>query len=106
MDTKKDAGTGTEGTANIYDNATHQHPSNIDPTVTNVPLVNSSAVSNDTSDYYCRNDYQHPQQLTYDGNFFATKFNKTSGLSTEQPCSNGDTTIIDRKLQRTYQSSG
>ncbi|KAA6400731.1 MAG: hypothetical protein EZS28_003745 [Streblomastix strix] len=102
---KKDTGTGTAGSANVYPSATIQHPFNIDPTTANVPLVNATAVANRTSDYYCRNDHVHPQQLTYDGNVTATKFTKTGGLATEVLCANGDTTIIDSKLSRTYNSS-
>ncbi|KAA6364397.1 MAG: hypothetical protein EZS28_040076, partial [Streblomastix strix] len=105
----KDSGTGTSGTegtgtSNVYASATHQHPLNIDPTVANVPLVNATAAANGTSDFYCRNDHVHPQQLTYDGNITATKFIKTGGLATEILCANGDTTTIDSKLSRTYSS--
>ncbi|KAA6386629.1 MAG: hypothetical protein EZS28_017845 [Streblomastix strix] len=100
----KDSGTGTAVASNIYANAVHQHPLNIDPTVANVPLVNATAASNGTSDFYCRNDHVHPQQLTYDGNITATKFIKTGGLATEILCANGDTTTIDSKLSRAYNS--
>ncbi|KAA6378924.1 MAG: hypothetical protein EZS28_025548 [Streblomastix strix] len=101
---KKDTETGTGGTSNVYSSATHQHPLNIDPTVANVPLVNATAAANGTSDFYSRNDHVHPQQLTYDGNITATKFIKTGGLATEILCANGDTTSIDAKLSRTYNS--
>ncbi|KAA6371520.1 MAG: hypothetical protein EZS28_032954 [Streblomastix strix] len=100
----KDTGTGTAGTSNVYSSATHQHPLNIDPTTANVPLVNATAAANGTSDYYCRNDHVHPQQLTYDGNVTATKFIKTGGLASEVLCANGDTTTLDNKLSRTYNS--
>ncbi|KAA6368241.1 MAG: hypothetical protein EZS28_036232, partial [Streblomastix strix] len=103
---KKDTGTGTGGTSNVYSSATHQHPLNIDPTIANVPLVNATAAANGTSDYYCRNDHVHPQQLTYDGNVTATKFIKTGGLASEILCANGETTTLDNKLSRTYNSSG
>ncbi|KAA6371992.1 MAG: hypothetical protein EZS28_032482 [Streblomastix strix] len=102
----KDIGTETAGTSNIYASAAHQHLLNVDPTVANVPLVNATAAANGTSDYYCRNDHVHPQQLTYDGNITATKFNKTGGLATEILCANGDTITIDSKLSRTYTGSG
>ncbi|KAA6388579.1 MAG: hypothetical protein EZS28_015893 [Streblomastix strix] len=102
----KDTGTGTAGTSNVYANAVHQHPLNVDPTVANVPLVNATAAANGTSDFYCRNDHVHPQQLTYDRNITATKFIKMGGLATEILCANGDTTTIDSKLSRTYNSSG
>ncbi|KAA6365183.1 MAG: hypothetical protein EZS28_039290, partial [Streblomastix strix] len=103
---KKDTGSGTGGSSNVYSSATHQHPLNIDPTTAIVPLVNATAAANGTSDYYCRNDHVHPQQLTYDGNVTATKFIKSGGLATEVLCANGDTTTIDSKLSRTYNSSG
>ncbi|KAA6397867.1 MAG: hypothetical protein EZS28_006603 [Streblomastix strix] len=101
---KKDSGTGTAGTANIYSSATNQHPLNVDPTTANVPLVNATAAANGTSDYYCRNDHLHPQQLTYDGNLTAIKFIKSGGLATEVLCTNGDTTTLDNKLSTTYSS--
>ncbi|KAA6363377.1 MAG: hypothetical protein EZS28_041096, partial [Streblomastix strix] len=61
---------------------------------------------NGTSVNYSRHDHVHPQQLTYDGNVTATKFIKTGGLATEILCANGDTTTIDQKLSRSYNSSG
>ncbi|KAA6356035.1 MAG: hypothetical protein EZS28_048438 [Streblomastix strix] len=76
----KDSGTGTAGSANKYASAPHKHPLNVDPTVANVPLVNATAAANGTSDYYCRNDHVHPQQLSYHGNITATKFIKTGEL--------------------------
>ncbi|KAA6381669.1 MAG: hypothetical protein EZS28_022805 [Streblomastix strix] len=88
----KDGGTGTAGSSNIYASATHYHPPNVDPTVANVPLVNTTAAANGTSDFYCRIDQVHPQQLTYDGNITATKFIKTGGLSTELLVANGNST--------------
>ncbi|KAA6368811.1 MAG: hypothetical protein EZS28_035662, partial [Streblomastix strix] len=103
---KKDTGTGTGDTSNVYSSATHQYTLNIDPTTANVPLVNATAAANGTSDYYCRNDHVHPQQLTYDGNVTATKFIKTGGLASEILCANGDTTTLDNKLSRTYSTSG
>ncbi|KAA6354554.1 MAG: hypothetical protein EZS28_049919, partial [Streblomastix strix] len=63
-----------------------------------------TAAANGTSDFYSRNDHVHPQQLTYDGNITATKFIKTDGLATEILCANGDTTTIDSKLSRQYNS--
>ncbi|KAA6395356.1 MAG: hypothetical protein EZS28_009118 [Streblomastix strix] len=87
----KDTGSGTAGTANIYASATHQHPLNVDPSTANLPLVNATAAANGTSDFCCRNDHVHPQQLTYDGNIAATKFIKTGGLTTEMLMANGDT---------------
>ncbi|KAA6391843.1 MAG: hypothetical protein EZS28_012628 [Streblomastix strix] len=100
----KDTATGTSGTAIIYASTIHQHPQNVDPTTANVPLINATAAANGTSDFYSRNDHVHPQQLTYDGNITATKFIKSGGLATEILCTNGDTTTIDSKLSRTYNS--
>ncbi|KAA6384385.1 MAG: hypothetical protein EZS28_020088 [Streblomastix strix] len=102
---KKDTGTGTGGTSNVYSSATHQHPLTIDPTTANVPLVNATAAANGTSDYYCRNDHVHRQQLTYNGNVTAIKFIKTGGLASEVLCANGDTTTLDNKLSRTYNTN-
>ncbi|KAA6377098.1 MAG: hypothetical protein EZS28_027375 [Streblomastix strix] len=87
----KDSGTGTAGASNVYANAVHQHPLNINPTVANVPLVNATAAANGTSDFYCRNDHVHPQQLTYDGNITATKFIKTGGTSNDILLADGST---------------
>ncbi|KAA6395964.1 MAG: hypothetical protein EZS28_008510 [Streblomastix strix] len=39
----RDSGTGTAGTSNIYANAQHQHPLNVDQTVANVPLTGGLA---------------------------------------------------------------
>ncbi|KAA6394001.1 MAG: hypothetical protein EZS28_010469, partial [Streblomastix strix] len=102
---KKDTRTGTAGSANVYTSATHQQPLNIDPTTANVPLVNATAATNGTSDYYCRNDHFHPSQLIYIENVTATKFIKTRGLATEVLCANGETTSIDSIISRTYNGS-
>ncbi|KAA6358367.1 MAG: hypothetical protein EZS28_046106, partial [Streblomastix strix] len=61
---------------------------------------------NGSSTFYARHDHAHPQQLTYDGNFTAIKFIKAGGLASEVLCANGDTTTIDSKLSRSYNSSG
>ncbi|KAA6357282.1 MAG: hypothetical protein EZS28_047191, partial [Streblomastix strix] len=102
---KKDTGSGTGGSSNVYSSATHQHPLNIDPITANVPLVNATAAANGSSDYYCRNDHVHPQQLTYDGNVTATKFIKAGELASEVLCANGDTTTIANKISREYNAS-
>ncbi|KAA6392053.1 MAG: hypothetical protein EZS28_012419, partial [Streblomastix strix] len=101
----KDSGTGTAGTLNIYASAQHQHPLNVDPSAANVPLVNATAAANGTSDYYCRNDHVHHQQLSYDGNITATKFIMTGGLATEISCAISNITTIDSKFSRTYNGS-
>ncbi|KAA6366313.1 MAG: hypothetical protein EZS28_038160 [Streblomastix strix] len=91
---KKDTGTGTGGSSNVYSSATHQHPLNIDPTTANVPLVNATAAANGSSDYYCRNDHVHPQQLTYDGKVTATKFIKSGGTNQQILLADGTTTPL------------
>ncbi|KAA6398413.1 MAG: hypothetical protein EZS28_006058 [Streblomastix strix] len=103
---KKDTGAGTAGSSNIYARSEHQHPLNIDPSVTNVLLVNVSAVAYGTSDYYCRNDHVIPKQLSNDGNITAIKFIKAGGLATEILCANGETTTKEIMLSRTYSGSG
>ncbi|KAA6359198.1 MAG: hypothetical protein EZS28_045275, partial [Streblomastix strix] len=97
--------TGSVGTANSYARSDHQHTINVETNASNIPIVYGVGV-NGTSTYYSRHDHVHPQQLTYDGNVTATKFIKTGGLTTEVLCANGDTTTIDSKLSRTYNSSG
>ncbi|KAA6354900.1 MAG: hypothetical protein EZS28_049573, partial [Streblomastix strix] len=87
----KDTGTGSAGATSIYANATYQNPFNVDPTVANVPLVNATAATNGSSDYYCRNDHVHPQQLLYDGNITATKFIKTGRTDNEMLLGDGTT---------------
>ncbi|KAA6388420.1 MAG: hypothetical protein EZS28_016053 [Streblomastix strix] len=91
---KKDTGTGTAGSANVYSSATHQHPLNIDPITANVPLVNATAAANGTSDYYCRNDHVHPQQLTYTGPLTSTMFIKNGAQATDVLLANGDSKPI------------
>ncbi|KAA6364695.1 MAG: hypothetical protein EZS28_039778, partial [Streblomastix strix] len=95
---------GSVGTANSYARSDHQHPINVETNASNIPQVDGVGV-NGSSTYYSRHDHVHPQQLTYDGNVTATKFIKTGGLASEVLCANGDTTTIDSKLSRTYNSS-
>ncbi|KAA6357633.1 MAG: hypothetical protein EZS28_046840, partial [Streblomastix strix] len=94
---------GSVGTANSYARSDHQHTINVETNASNIPSVNGVGVLG-TSTYYSRHDHVHPQQLTYDGNVTATKFIKTGGLASEVLCANGDTTTIDTKLSRTYNS--
>ncbi|KAA6403538.1 MAG: hypothetical protein EZS28_000928 [Streblomastix strix] len=68
---------------------------NVDPSVANVHLVNATAAANGTSDYYCRSDHVHAQQLTQDGNITAIKFIETRGLPTEILSANGDNKDIN-----------
>ncbi|KAA6374251.1 MAG: hypothetical protein EZS28_030222 [Streblomastix strix] len=113
----KDIATGEVGTANIYARSDHTHHVNLSSSVpikdtgtgtavTNVLLVNVSAVANGTSDYYCRNDHVIPKQLSNHGNITAIKIIKAGGLATEILCANGDTTTTETKLSRTYSGSG
>ncbi|KAA6377376.1 MAG: hypothetical protein EZS28_027097, partial [Streblomastix strix] len=94
---------GSVGTANSYARSDHQHTINVETNASNIPTVNGVG-NNGSSTYYSRHDHVHPQQLTYDGNVTATKFIKTGGLASEVLCANGDTTTIDSKLSRTYNS--
>ncbi|KAA6365334.1 MAG: hypothetical protein EZS28_039139 [Streblomastix strix] len=94
---------GSVGTANSYARSDHQHTINVETNASNIPIVDGVGV-NGTSTYYSRHDHVHPQQLTYDGNVTATKFIKTGGLASEVLCANGDTTTIDSKLSRQYNS--
>ncbi|KAA6356142.1 MAG: hypothetical protein EZS28_048331 [Streblomastix strix] len=95
----KDSETRTAGTTNIYASSTHQHPHNVDPSDANVPLVIVAAAAGGSSDYYCRNDHVHPQQLTFDGNITATKFTKTGGTVNDILLANGDTKKISISKQ-------
>ncbi|KAA6389864.1 MAG: hypothetical protein EZS28_014610 [Streblomastix strix] len=91
---KRDTGTGTAGASNAYTRSEHQDLLNIDPIVANVPLVNATAAANDTSDYYCRNDHVHPQQLSYTGPLTSTMFIKSVAQATIVLLSNGDSKPI------------
>ncbi|KAA6336591.1 MAG: hypothetical protein EZS28_052863, partial [Streblomastix strix] len=97
--------TGSVGTANSYARSDHQHTNNVETNASNIPQVDGVGV-NGSSTYYARHYHVHPQQLTYDRNITATKFIKTGGLASEVLCANGDTTTIDSKISRTYNSSG
>ncbi|KAA6364918.1 MAG: hypothetical protein EZS28_039555, partial [Streblomastix strix] len=99
----QDSTLGSVGTANSYARSDHQHTINVETNASNIPQVDGVGV-NGTSTYYSRHDHVHPQQLTYDGNVTATKFIKTGGLASEVLCANGDTTTIEDKLSRTYNS--
>ncbi|KAA6380419.1 MAG: hypothetical protein EZS28_024053 [Streblomastix strix] len=94
----KDTGTGTAGISNVYASATHQRPLNVAPSSVNVPSVNAIVAANGTSDYYCRNDHVHPQQLTYDGNITVTKFIKTGGTSLDILLADGSTKKINNSI--------
>ncbi|KAA6383074.1 MAG: hypothetical protein EZS28_021398 [Streblomastix strix] len=100
-----DSASGSVGTTNYYARNDHSHPINVETNASNIPVVNGVG-ANGTSAFYARQDHVHPQQLTYDGNVTATKFIKAGGLASEVLCANGDTTTLDNKLSRTYNSSG
>ncbi|KAA6364788.1 MAG: hypothetical protein EZS28_039685 [Streblomastix strix] len=100
-----DTADGSYGTVDSYARNDHSHPINVKTNASNIPIVNGVG-NNGTSAYYSRHDHIHPQQLTYNGNVTATKFIKTGGLATEVLCANGDTTTIDNKLSRSYNTSG
>ncbi|KAA6365392.1 MAG: hypothetical protein EZS28_039081 [Streblomastix strix] len=99
----QDIASGSVGTTNYYARNDHSHPINVETNASNIPIVNGVG-ANGSSAFYARQDHVHPQQLTYDGNVTTTKFIKTGGLATEVLCANGDTTIIDSHLSRTYSS--
>ncbi|KAA6316808.1 MAG: hypothetical protein EZS28_055199, partial [Streblomastix strix] len=81
----QDSTGGSVGTANSYARSDHQHIINVETNASNIPAVDG--------------------QLTYDGNVTATKFIKSGGTASEVLCANGDTTTIDSKLSRSYNSS-
>ncbi|KAA6322441.1 MAG: hypothetical protein EZS28_054436, partial [Streblomastix strix] len=78
-------------------------PDQVIPASDELPIVNGTAAAGNSTSY-SRGDHVHPQQLTYDNNITATKFIKTGGTATEILLANGDTTTIDSKISRTYNS--
>ncbi|KAA6394394.1 MAG: hypothetical protein EZS28_010081 [Streblomastix strix] len=100
----QDSASGSVDTANYYARNDHSHPINVANNASNIPIVNGIGV-NGTSAFCTRQDHVHLQQLTYDGNVTATKFIKTGGTASEVLCAYGDTTTIDSKISRTYNSS-
>ncbi|KAA6395452.1 MAG: hypothetical protein EZS28_009023 [Streblomastix strix] len=80
-------------------------PDQVTPASDELPIVNGTAAAGNSTSY-SRGDHVHPQQLTYDGNVTATKFINSGGTASEVLCANGDTTTIDNKISRTYNSSG
>ncbi|KAA6386334.1 MAG: hypothetical protein EZS28_018142 [Streblomastix strix] len=87
----KDSGVGNQGDLDYYARSNHSHPLNVDSDTSKVPLVNATAAANGTSDFYCRNDLVHPEQLSYNGNLTATSFIKTGGTANEMLLANGTT---------------
>ncbi|KAA6396801.1 MAG: hypothetical protein EZS28_007674 [Streblomastix strix] len=103
---QKDTGTGNNGNLDYYARSNHAHPPNVDPTVANVPLVNATAAANGSSDFYSRNDHgilnnQHMTETLPQPNLL-----RLADWLQKFLCANGDTTTIDAKLSKTYNSSG
>ncbi|KAA6401452.1 MAG: hypothetical protein EZS28_003021 [Streblomastix strix] len=80
-------------------------PDQVTPASDELPIVDGEA-SAGISTSYSRGDHVHPQQLTYDNDITATKFIKTGGTNQQILLANGDTTTLDSKISRTYNSSG
>ncbi|KAA6365573.1 MAG: hypothetical protein EZS28_038900 [Streblomastix strix] len=80
-------------------------PDQVTPASDKLPIINGTAAAGNSTSY-SRGDHVHPQQLTYDGNVTATKFIMTGGTNQQILLANGDTTTLDNKLSRTYNSSG
>ncbi|KAA6383216.1 MAG: hypothetical protein EZS28_021259 [Streblomastix strix] len=80
-------------------------PDQVTPASDELPLVDGTASAR-ISTSYSRGDHVHPQQLTYDNDITATKFIKTGGTASQILLANGDTTTIDSKISRTYNTSG
>ncbi|KAA6373249.1 MAG: hypothetical protein EZS28_031225 [Streblomastix strix] len=78
-------------------------PDQVTPASDELPLVDGTA-SAGISTSYSRGDHVHPQQLTYDNDITATKFIMTGGTNQQILLANGDTTTLDSKLSRTYNS--
>ncbi|KAA6392179.1 MAG: hypothetical protein EZS28_012295 [Streblomastix strix] len=101
--------TAESGTVWMYESAWYDSgqlvPDQVTPASDELSIVNGTA-SAGISTSYNRKYHIHPQQLTYYNNITATKFIKTGGTATEILLANGDTTTIDSKLSRTYNSSG
>ncbi|KAA6361186.1 MAG: hypothetical protein EZS28_043287, partial [Streblomastix strix] len=79
-------------------------PDQVTPASDELPIVNGTAAAGNSTSC-SRGDHVHPQQLAYDNYITATKFIKTGGTTTQILLANGDTTTIDNKLSRTYNSS-
>ncbi|KAA6362075.1 MAG: hypothetical protein EZS28_042398, partial [Streblomastix strix] len=95
------------GTVWMYESAWYDSgqlvPDQVTPASDELPLVNGEA-SAGISTSYSRGDHIHPQQLTYDNDITATKFIMAGGTATQILLANGDTTTIDSKISRTYNS--
>ncbi|KAA6369458.1 MAG: hypothetical protein EZS28_035015, partial [Streblomastix strix] len=79
-------------------------PDQVTPASDELPIINGTAAAGNSTSY-SRGDHVHPQQLTYDNDITATKFIKTGGTNQQILLANGDTTTIDSKLSRSYNTS-
>ncbi|KAA6357953.1 MAG: hypothetical protein EZS28_046520, partial [Streblomastix strix] len=75
----------------------------VTPASDELPIINGTAAAGNSTSY-SRGDHVHPQQLTYDNDITATKFIMAGGTATQILLANGDTTTLDSKLSRTYNS--
>ncbi|KAA6372687.1 MAG: hypothetical protein EZS28_031787 [Streblomastix strix] len=80
-------------------------PDQVTPASDELPIINGTAAAGNSTSY-SRGDHVHPQQLTYDNDITATKFIMSGGTNQQILLANGDTTTLDSKLSRTYNSSG
>ncbi|KAA6373534.1 MAG: hypothetical protein EZS28_030939, partial [Streblomastix strix] len=78
-------------------------PDQVTPASDELPIINGTAAAGNSTSY-SRGDHVHPQQLTYDDDITATKFIMAGGTATQILLANGDTTTIDSKLSRQYNS--
>ncbi|KAA6369514.1 MAG: hypothetical protein EZS28_034959 [Streblomastix strix] len=78
-------------------------PDQVTPASDELPIINGTAAAGNSTSY-SRGDHVHPQQLTYDNDITATKFIMAGGTATQILLANGDTTTIDSKLSRQYNS--
>ncbi|KAA6393382.1 MAG: hypothetical protein EZS28_011089 [Streblomastix strix] len=97
------------GTVWMYESSQYDSgqlvPDQVTPASDELPLVDGTA-SAGISASYSRGDHVHTQQLTYDNDITATKFIKIGGTNQQILLANGDTTTLDSKLSRSYNSSG
>ncbi|KAA6370914.1 MAG: hypothetical protein EZS28_033559 [Streblomastix strix] len=99
-----DTADGTVGTSVNYAKSDHSHPINISSTT---PLQDNQG-SVGTANSYARSDHQHTINVETNASNIPVVdgVGVNGGLASEVLCANGDTTTIDNKLSRTYNSSG
>ncbi|KAA6395415.1 MAG: hypothetical protein EZS28_009058 [Streblomastix strix] len=78
-------------------------PDQVIPASDELSIVNGTATAGNSTSY-SRGDHVHPQQLTYDNDITATKFIMAGGTNQQILLANGDTTTLDSKISRTYNS--